>query len=412
MTNVWYNNDVKVKSIQQVKNLANKNVLVRVDFNVPIKNGRVVDNYKIKKSLATIKYLTEKRAKVILISHLGRPEGVDKKLSLKPVAAELGKFLQKNVKLLDVLEKNSRVSNDGTRHNFVKLKMQIDKLFPSDVVILENIRFAKGESDNSDKLSKELAGLAEVFVMDGFAVAHRQAASVTGVAKYLPAYAGLLLEEEIEGLNRSLNKPKKPFVVILGGVKMETKIPVLKNLLKKANYILAGGGIFNTYLWAKGYKVGGSLVDKNFKKEALRYCAKRNVILPVDVVVGTKDGKFAKAVDVKKLNLKKDQSIFDIGPKTIKLFSHYIKKANTLVWNGAMGYFEQHPYEYGTYSVARLVASRAKGKAFGITGGGETIEVLKKLRLMGDIDLASTGGGSMLEYLSGKKLPGIAALKK
>ncbi len=403
---------MKIKSIEQIKNLANKTVLVRVDFNVPIKAGKVLDNYKIKKSLATIKFLIEKRAKVILVSHLGRPEGIDKKLSLKPVAAELAKFLQKHVRLLDVLEKNSRVSNDATRHNFVKLKLQIDKLFPSEVVMLENIRFAKGEPENSDKLAKELAGLADIFVLDGFAVAHRAAASVTGVAKYLPAYAGLLLEEEIEGLDRAIKKPKKPFVVMLGGIKMETKIPVLKNLLKKANYILVGGGILNTYLWAKGYKVGGSLVAKNLKKEALRYCSKRKVILPVDVIVGTKDGKMARAAEVKKLNLKKTESIFDIGPKTIKLFSRYIKKAQTLVWNGAMGYFEQHPYEYGTYSMARLVAARSKGKAFGITGGGETIEILKKLHLIGDIDLPSTGGGSMLEYLSGKKLPGIEALKK
>jgi len=391
---------MRIKSIQQVKNLANKNVLVRVDFNVPVKNGKVVDNYKIKRSLATIKFLMEKRAKVILVSHLGRPNGADKNLSLKPVAAELGKFLQKNVKLLDVLD-------------LKKTKIQIDKLFPSAVAMLENIRFVDGESKNSEKLAKDLAGLAEMFVLDGFAVAHRQAASVTGVAKYLPAYAGLLLEEEIQGLNRSLQSPKKPFVVVLGGAKMETKIPVLKNLLKKANYILVGGGILNTYLWAKGSRVGGSLIDKNFKKEILQYCSKRKVILPVDVIVGTKDGKLARATATKNLNLKNKQlAIFDIGPKTIKLFSHYIKKANTLVWNGAMGYFEQHPYEYGTYSVARLLAARAKGKAYGITGGGETIEVLKKLHLIGDIDLASTGGGSMLEYLSGKKLPGIEILKK
>ncbi|MEK7131453.1 MAG: phosphoglycerate kinase, partial [Patescibacteria group bacterium] len=315
---------MKIKSIQQVNNLANKIALVRVDFNVPIKADKVLDNYKIKKSLATIKFLMEKRAKVILVSHLGRPDGVDKKLSLKPVAAELGKFLQKNIRLLDVLD-------------LKKTRTQIDKLFPSAVVMLENIRFVKGEEECSEQFSKELTGLADIFVLDGFAVAHRQAASVTGVAKYLPVYGGLLLEEEIEGLNRGLKSPKKPFVVVLGGKKMETKIPVLKNLLKKANYILVGGGILNTYLWAKGYKVGNSLVDKNFKKDILRYCSKRKVILPVDVIVGTKEGKLARATATKNLNLKnKDLAIYDIGPKTIRLFSHYIKKAKTLVWNGAM----------------------------------------------------------------------------
>ena len=389
---------MKIKSIQQIKHLANKSALVRVDFNVPVKGGKVLDNYKIKRSLATIKFLMEKHARVILVSHLGRPSGVDKKLSLKPIADELGKFLQKNVRLLDVLD-------------LKKAKTQIDKLFPGAVVMLENIRFARGEEENSEKFARELAGLADVFVLDGFGVAHRRAASVSGVARYLPAYAGLLLTEEIEGLDRALKSPKKPFVAVLGGIKMETKIPVLKNLVKKANHILVGGGILNTYLWAKGYQVGASLVDKNLKKEVLRYCSKRKVILPLDVIVGGKDGKLAKAIEIKKLNLRKDLSIFDIGPKTIKLFSHYIKKSRTLVWNGALGYFERHPYEYGTYSVARLVAARSRGKAFGITGGGETIEVLKKLRLLSDIDLASTGGGSMLEYLSGKKLPGIEILK-
>ena len=379
-----------------------------------------MDNYKIKKSLATIKFLMEKRAKIIIISHLGRPNGVDKKLSLKPAAVELGKFLQKAVPLLDFChceEAQGRrgnlsvVAHTNSGDCFAKLAMTVDKLPPSAVVMLENIRFLAGEEANSEKLAKELACLADIFVLDGFAVAHRKSASVCGVAKYLPAYAGLLLEEEIMGLNRALKNPKKPLVVALGGAKIDTKIPVLKNLLKKANYILLGGGLVNTYLWAKGKKVGASLVDKNFKKEALRFCGKRKVILPVDVIVGAPDGKFAQAVAIKDLNIKNKQlGIFDIGPKTIKLFARYIKKSQTLVWNGAMGFFEQHPYEYGTYSVARLVAARSRGKTFGIAGGGETIEVLKKLRLLSDVDLASTGGGSMVEYLSGNKLPGIEAL--
>jgi len=283
---------------------------------------------------------------------------------------------------------------------------------PGAVVMLENIRFVKGEIENSEKLSKDLANLADIFVLDGFAVAHRSASSVSGVAKYLPAYAGLLLQEEIEGLDQVVKKPKKPLVAVLGGIKMETKIPVLKNLLSKANYILVGGGIVNTYLWAKGYKVGSSIVDKNFKKEILRYCSNKKVILPVDVIVGSSNGKKAQVIDVKKLNLKKDVGIFDIGPKTIRLFAGYIKKSKTVVWNGAMGNFEQHPYEYGTHSVAHLVASVSKRKAFGVAGGGETVEALKKLHLLSDVDLASTGGGSMLEYLGGNKLPGLEVLKK
>lgn len=387
-----------MKSVEQLGKLIGKTVLLRVDFNVPLKGKKVLDNYKIKKSLGTIKFLVERGAKVIIVSHLGRPSGVDKKLSLKPVALELGKFLQKNVPLLDV-------------SNLDKTKIQIEKLLPATVIMLENIRFVKGEEDNSDKFAKELAGLAELFVLDGFAVAHRQSASVSGVAKFLPSYAGLLLEEEIQGLDRVIKKPKKPLVLVLGGIKMETKINVLKNFLKIADYILIGGGIFNTYLWAKGYKVGSSLVDKKFKKEILEYCAKKKIILPVDVIVGPANGKKAKAVGVKDIKLKPGVSIYDLGPQTIKLFSKYIKKAQTLVWNGAMGNFEQHPYEYATYSVAHLIASQSKRKAFGVVGGGETIEIFKKLNLLSDIDLPSTGGGSMLEYLSGKKLPGIEALK-
>lgn len=391
---------MSIKLIHQAGNLANKIALLRVDFNVPVKGGKVLDNYKIKKSLATIKFLMEKRAKIIIVSHLGRPSGVDKKLSIKPVAKELGKFLQKSVPLLDIT-------------NLAKHKIKLESLLPGSVVMLENIRFLSGEEENSATLAKALANLADIFVLDGFAAAHRQSASVCGVAKYLPAYAGLLLEEEISGLGRALKSPKKPLVVVLGGAKIETKIPVLKNLLKTANYILLGGGLVNTYLWAKGKKIGASLVNKNFKQDALRFCAKRKVILPVDVIVGAPDGRFAQAVAVKDLNIRNQQlGIFDIGPKTIKLFARYIKKSQTLVWNGAMGFFEQHPYEYGTYSIARLAAARSRGKAFGIAGGGETIEALKKLRLLGDLDLASTGGGSMLEYLSGNKLPGIEALKQ
>ncbi|MBI2038001.1 MAG: phosphoglycerate kinase [Candidatus Magasanikbacteria bacterium] len=386
------------KNLDQAGKLFGKTVLLRTDFNVPLKGKIVQDNFKIKKGLVTIKDLMEKGAKVVVISHLGRPKGMDKKLSLRPVAAELSKFLQKSIPVLDV-------------RSLEKTKIKIDKLLPGSVVMLENIRFAKGEVENSDAFAKELADLGDAFVLDGFAVAHREAPSVSGVAKYLFAYAGFLLEEEIEGLNQIIKKPKKPLVAILGGIKMETKIPVLKNLLKKADYILVGGGIVNTYLWARGHKVGSSVVDKNFKKEILRYCSNKKVILPVDVIVGPKNGKKAKAVSVKNLNVKKELGIFDIGPQSIKLFARYIKKAKTLVWNGAMGNFEQHPYQYGTHSMARLVASRSKGKAFGVAGGGETIEVMKKLHVLNDLDLASTGGGSMLEYLSGRSLPGIEALK-
>lgn len=389
---------MKIKTIKQVRNLAGKRVLARFDFNVPVKNGRVMDNFKLLKGLQTVEYLLEKKAAVILMSHLGRPEGkVKEEFSLIPVKKDLEKLLKKKIKLFKLIELDK----------LAKLKLNSGQ-----VVMIENTRFSPDEKKNTGTFAKDLAAVANLFVLDGFAVAHRPAASVVGVAKYLPSYAGLLLAQEIEGLSKVTVKPRKPLVAILGGAKIETKIPVMKSLLTKADYILVGGGIVNTYLWAKGCQVGNSLVDKDYEKEALLYGGRKKVIMPVDVVVGTFDGKQHQVIKVdKNLKVKAGWGIYDVGPATIKLYSKYIKKAQTLIWNGAMGRFEQHPYEYGTYSVARLVASRSKGKAFGVCGGGETVEVLEKLKIMDDIDLVSTGGGAMLEFLSGQKLPGVEIVK-
>ncbi|OGH88783.1 MAG: phosphoglycerate kinase [Candidatus Magasanikbacteria bacterium RIFOXYC2_FULL_42_28] len=385
---------MRLRKITEVKNLKDKRVLVRVDFNVPVEKGKVKEDFKIIKSLPTIKYLLSKGARVILVSHLGRPKGVDKKLSLAPVAKCLEKLLGEKVRL--DRDPDFRRDDSGAR-----------------LVLLENIRFFPEEEKCGIILSKQLAGLADLFVLDGFAVAHRASASVSGVAKYLPAYAGLLISAEIEGLEHATAKAKKPLVLILGGAKIETKIPILQNFLTKADYILVGGGIVNTYLAGHGHQLGASLIDKDYIKLMKRLGAHKKIIMPVDVVVGCANGTKARIVSLlKPLKLSKNEGIFDIGPATVKLFSQYIKKAKTLIWNGAMGRFEQHPYQYGTYSLARLFAARSKGQAFGVAGGGETIEILEKLKLAGEIDLVSTGGGAMLEYLSGKILPGIKILKK
>ena len=382
---------MKIKTIKQVKNLAGKTVLVRVDFNVPVKSGKVVENFRIKKSLPTIEYLLQKQAKIILVSHLGRPKDKEKELSLKPIAKELEKLLDKKI-------------------NFVELKKY--KNVNADITLLENIRYYQGEENNEGTLAKDLSVLADIFVMDGFAVAHRGSASVSGIAKYLPAYAGLLVAEEIKCLLQATEKPSKPLVLILGGIKCETKIPVLKKLLPQANQILIGGGIVNTYLWSKGYAVGQSVVDKDFKKEILKICANKKVILPVDLVVGDYAGKNYQVLKVdKNFKVKKDQAILSIGPQTVQMYSQYIKKASTLILNGALGYFEQPPYHYATFAISRLFANRSKGKAFGVAGGGETVQVLKDLKVDAQVDLLSTGGGAMLEFLSGKKLPGIEILR-
>ncbi|MBT3538938.1 phosphoglycerate kinase, partial [Candidatus Parcubacteria bacterium] len=244
---------------------------------------------------------------------------------------------------------------------------------------------------------------------------HRPAASVSGVAKYIPSYAGLLLESEIKGLQKVLQKPKSHFVVVLGGAKMETKVPVIKKLLPLCDYMLVGGGIFNTYLKAKGYGVGSSLVDMEFKKEALNYGKKKKVIKPIDVVVGDMEGKNYRHVKLNKKPhqiCKKGEFILDCGPETIQLFAKYIKLAETIVWNGALGVFEQKPYDIGTLSIARLVASRSKGKAYGVIGGGETLQSMDMVGMTEYVDLVSTGGGAMLEFLSGKILPGIKAVNE
>ena len=385
---------MKIKKIINCKKLSGQTVLVRVDFNVPIKNSKVADNFRIKKTLPTIKYLLHNNARVILVSHLGRPIAgkFEKKFSLAPVAEELQKLLGKKVDFFK-LEDLEKTPNNGS------------------VTLLENIRFIKGEEENDPVLSKRLSNLADLFVMDGFAVSHRKSASVCGVAKYLPAYAGLLMTQELEGLIKAVNKPKKPLTVILGGAKSETKIPILKNLLPRATYILVAGAIANTYFSAKGIKIGNSICDKNFQKEILKICTNKKIILPTDVVVGTEKGK---EVEVKEINksfkIKKTQSIYDVGPASINNFAKYIKKANTIIINGALGWFEQKPYNHGTYAILTLVAMRSKGKAFGVAGGGETVETLNNLHLSDQMDLVSTGGGAMLEYLSGKKLPGVEVL--
>src|SRR3989338_2263772 len=401
---------MKVRSVKQLKNLSGKRVMARVDFNVPTDKGKVIDDSRILASIPTIAYLMKKGAKVILVSHLGRPEGYDKKLSLALVAGRLQEIFNFQFSIFKQFS-ISKFSN-----YFEKMREEIDKMKGGRVLMLENIRFFEGERENDKKFAKELAGLADYFVLDGFAVAHRDSPSVSGLAKYIPAYAGLLLEKEIIGLSKAIEKPKKPFVLVLGGAKMETKLPVLKNLLPKADYILIGGGIFNTYLKAKGYKVGKSLIDKEYKREALAYLKNKKVILPVDLVVGEADGRRAKVVKLREKGslapLGMTDAIYDIGPETIRMYAKYIKKAQTIVWNGAMGYFEQKPYDVGTLSVARLVASRSKGKAFGIIGGGETLQAMEKVKMMEFIDLVSTGGGAMLEFLAGKSLPGVKVLTR
>jgi len=398
-----------MKTINKLKNLSGKIVLLRVDYNVPLKKSKILDDEKIIKSLPTIQALQTKNAKIIIVTHLGRPDGKTvPTLKVNPVALRLGELLKQRIVKLD----SKNWAKSGGDQMRLELLTTIDDMPPGQVAMLENIRFSPEEEGNKGTLAEELANLADIFVLDGFAVSHRADASVVGVAKYLPSYAGLLMESEVKALSKVLQRPRKPLVAIIGGIKAETKIPVIKNLLKKSNYILIGGGIVNTYLYALGFKIGNSVIDKKYAKEILQYCKNKKVIKPLDVVVGDIKGKKYWVKDLDK-NFKitdKNLAIYDIGPKTIHEFAKYIKKAKTIVWNGAMGYFEQKPYQHGTYSIARLVATRSKGTAFGVVGGGETLLSLEAVKMSEYVDHISTGGGAMLEFLSGKKLPGVKIL--
>jgi phosphoglycerate kinase len=399
-----------MRVIKNVKKLEGKRVLLRVDFNVPLKNKVVMDDTRLLASIPTVEYLIKNKAKVILVAHLGRPNGkIVPSLKIDPVANKFGRLIKKKIKKLET--KNWKLKKAEKE----KILKEIEKMRPGQIAILENIRFSTDEEKNTGKLAKELSSIADIFVSDGFAVAHRASASVVGVAKYLPAYAGLLMEKELDGLSRISKRPKKPFVGIMGGIKTATKTPLIKKLLPKINYLLVGGGMLNTYLHLKGYKIGASVYEKSCTKKSLKCITRSKIIMPADLIVGNKKGDKYRLVSVGKKPgeiCKKNEAIYDIGPETICLFSKYIKKSQTLFWNGAMGYFEQKPYNIGTLAIARLVASRSKGKAFGVVGGGETLQALEIVKMSEHIDLISTGGGAMLEFLSGKKLPGVQVLKK
>ncbi len=387
---------VAIKSIKNVKNLYGKKVLLRTDLNVPIKKGKILDYYKIEQQLETIKFLIDKHCRVILLTHLSgtKPGKFDSKYSVSPIAKTLSKMLGRKIVVVKEITE-------------LEAGRKISKAKYGDLVMLENIRFEKGEEENSKQLAKKLAKLADVYVNDAFAVSHRAHASVSAIKKYLPSYVGLLLEKEVVNLNKALN-PKKPLIVIIGGSKISTKISLVKNLEKKASHLLIGGALANNFLSAKGYEVGRSMVDRESLGFAKKFKSQK-IILPVDVVTSIQQTK-GKAKVKRSNSVSRIDYIFDIGPETIRLYSHYIKKAATIIWNGPMGKFEEEKFKHGTMSVARLVASRSKGWAFGVVGGGETVEALQKTDMLEYVDWVSTGGGAMLSYLGGEPMPGLKGL--
>ena len=376
-------------------NVAGKRVLVRVDFNVPLDGDRIADDTRIRAALPTIQLLRQRAARVVLMSHLGRPKGVpDPALSLTPVAERLGELL------------GAPVTTTGP-----DVEAAVANLRDGDVLLLENLRFNTGEETNDPAFADSLARLGDLYVDDAFGAAHRAHASIVGVAERLPSFAGLLLLRETETLGRLLERPARPFVAILGGAKVSDKLGVVRRLLDRVDRLLIGGGMANTFLLAEGFEIGRSLAEAERMDDAkamLEHSRSRGVeiVLPEDVVVAPAiAAEWGAAVAAGEVS--PDQSIFDIGPRTVERFGESIADAGTIFWNGPMGVFERPPFASGTLGIAQAVAMSG---AFTVVGGGDSVAAVEQSGMAEAIDHISTGGGASLELLEGRALPGLAVL--
>jgi phosphoglycerate kinase len=390
------------KTVRDV-DVAGKRVFLRADLNVPLDDGRITDDTRIRASLPTIISLLERGASVILASHLGRPKGkVNDALRLKPVADRLSQLLGRPV----------RMTGDALGPG---VQVAADKLRPGDLLVLENLRFHAEEEANDPDFAKALAGEADLYVNDAFGAAHRAHASTEGITHYLPAVAGLLMEREVDALSRLLEKPARPFHAVIGGAKVTGKLEVLDALLSRCQAILVGGGMANTFLAAKGLELGKSLVEEERLADAERILgeARRKRVrfmLPVDAVVAPQIHHRARTQTVAVDAVPRDQMIVDIGPETLKAYTDHLAKAKTVFWNGPMGVFEMTQMAEGTNAMARFLAKRAKSGAVVVVGGGDSVAAVESLGLADKMTHVSTGGGASLEFLEGKTLPGVAAL--
>ena len=388
------------KTVKDI-DLKGKKVLVRCDFNVPMdENRNITDSTRIVAALPTIKYLLEQNCAIILCSHLGRPKGEFKpEFSLKPVAKELSKLLDKEIIMAEDV-----IGEDA--------KTKATNLQKGQIMLLENVRFHKEETDNDPEFAKQLASMAEIYVSDAFGAVHRAHASTAGVAAYLPAVAGFLIEKELKFLGRAVSNPERPFVAILGGAKVSDKIGVIDSLLEKVDVLMIGGGMAYTFFKSMGYEVGKSIceIDKlDVAKQAMEKAEKKGVklMLPIDTRVGKEFKEDTESKTVKYTEIPAEWEGFDIGEETIKMFSDELKKAKTVVWNGPLGLFEFPQFAVGTNSIAKVLSEI---DATTIIGGGDSAAAVKKAGLEDKMTHISTGGGASLEFLEGKKLPGIECL--
>ena len=391
-----------MNNIKDQENLSQKKVLLRLDLNVPLKNGLITDETRINKIIPVINFLVEKKSKIIIISHVGRPKGeVNKTLSLKPICENLQKKIKKKIKLFS--------------NNIFEIKQKDLFKNPDDqIVLLENIRFYKEEEKNDTSLAKHLASLADFYVNDAFSCSHRSHASVSKITEFLPAFAGLQFETEINALKKITTEIKKPITCIIGGSKISTKIKIIKNLIPKFDNVIIVGGMANNIISYKGINIGKSIKEENCEtivKEIFETLKNHTckITFPEDVLVGK---SLADKSEVKELNdIKNEDLILDIGPKTIGKIKEIIKTSETILWNGPAGYFENPNFANGSYEIAKTIIKKSKDSSiYSVVGGGDTIALINQINAIQDFNFVSTAGGAFLEYLEGKELPGIKAL--
>lgn len=390
------------KTIRDI-DIAGKKVIVRCDFNVPMKDGKITDDIRIRAALPTVEYLLEQGCACILMSHMGRPKGQPKmEYTLAPVAERLSELLSKEVRFISSPE----VVDDDVRK-------AAQELAGGQLMLLENVRFVKGETENDPEFAKKLASLAEVFVNDAFGTAHRAHSSTAGIADYLPAVSGFLIEKEIKFLGDAVDSPERPFVAVMGGAKVGDKIPVMENLISKVDSIIIGGGMAYTFYRAMGLEIGKSILDEQSIDLAGQIMKKAEeagvkLVLPVDCVCAEEFSNDSPSAVCSRENIPADMMGMDIGPESVKLFEEILKDAKTVVWNGPMGVFEMENFAAGTFAVAKILS---EADAVTVIGGGDSAAAVEQAGYADKMTHISTGGGASLEYLEGKTLPGIACLE-